>query len=181
MIDLIKIIASDNFFTIISYVKANPERNSSAIARELALHIVTVQRSLDTLERYGFVKAELQRKQGRPSKIYSYLGGTVSIDLDSFLAEFELRNNRLRETGRKDIGFSFDVDKEVVNAVLVGGKQGEAVKLDERMGRFFWFIPPPDSSGETISALADKAGISVIDAIRFAQEMRDLGAVEMLP
>jgi predicted transcriptional regulator len=181
MIDLIKVIASDRFFEVIDYVKNNPGLNSSTIARALELHIVTIQRSLDTLERYGFVAVELQKKQGRPSKIYRYIGGGYTIDLDALLVEFELRNNRLRETGRQDISFSFDVDKEIVNAILVGGKQGEIVRLDEKMGRFIWFVPPPDSQGDTISALAGKAGISVIDAIRFAEEMRDLGVVEMLP
>jgi hypothetical protein len=180
MIDLIKVIASDHFFAVIEFVKANPGRNSSSISRALELHIVTIQRSLDTLERYGFVRTEVQKTRGRPSKIYRYVGGDFRIDLDSLLAEYELRNDRIRETGRPEISFSFDVDKEIVNAVLVGGKQGDIVRLDDRMGRFFWFIPPPDSEGEAISALALKAGISVIDAIRFVQEMGELGAVEVM-
>jgi hypothetical protein len=180
MIDLIKVIASDRFFDIIGYVKDHPEENSSSIARALEIHIVTVQRSLDTLERYGFVASEVRKKPGRPSRAYRYLGGTYSIDLDAILSEFELKDHKIRESGRPDIGFSFDVDKELVNAILVGGKQGEAIKLDEKMGKFFWFVPPPDSSGETIASLAERAGISVVDAIRFVLEMRDRGAVEIL-
>ena len=181
MIDLIRVMASDHFFEVLDHVRGNPDLNPSGIARALDLHIVTVQRSLDILERYGFVSAELQKKQGRPAKTYRYLGGEYTINLDSLLAEYDLRNNRLRETSRPDVSFSFDVDKELVNAVLVGGKQGTITKLDERMGRFFWFIPPPDSEGETIANLAAKAGISIIEAIRFAEEMRALGVVEMLP
>jgi hypothetical protein len=166
---------------VLNHVRDNPNLNPSAIARALELHIVTVQRSLDILERYAFVAAEIQKKQGRPAKTYRYVGGEYTINLDSLLAEYDLRNNRLRETGRPDISFGFDVDKELVNAIMLGGKHGTITRLDERMGRFFWFVPPPDSEGETISVLAEKAGIPVIEAIRFAQEMKDLGVVEMLP
>jgi DNA-binding transcriptional ArsR family regulator len=181
MIDLIKIMASDHFFDVIGFVRANPGQNSSSIARALKLHIATVQRSLDVLERHGFVLASVQRKRGRPSKIYRYVGGKYSIDLDELLSELELKGRRIRETGHPDISFSFDVDKETVNAVLVGGRQGSVVRLEERMGRFLWLVPPPDSQGQTIYELADKAGVSVIDAIRLAQEMRDLGVLEILP
>jgi DNA-binding transcriptional ArsR family regulator len=181
MIDLIKVIASEHFMEIIDFVKANPERNSSSIAKALDLHILTVQRSLDTVERYGFVEARVERKPGRPAKVYRYLGGEFKIDLDRLLGEYELRGRLLRETGKSDISFSFDVDRELVNAVLIGGKNGEKVRLDEKAGRFLWLVPPPDSGGETIQALAEKAGISIIDAIRFVEEMRGLGVVEMLP
>jgi hypothetical protein len=181
MIDLVKAIASEHFLEIIEFVKANPDQNSSAIARALSLHIVTVQKSLDAVERYGFVEAKLVKKQGRPAKVYRYLGGSYRIDFDELLAEYELRNRRLRETGKSDISFSFDVDKELVNAVLVGGRRGEKMRLDEKSGRFLWLVPPPDSEGEKISVLAEKAGISVIDAIRFVEEMKGIGVVEMLP
>jgi hypothetical protein len=181
MIDLIKVIASDHFMEIIHCVKTNPGQNSSSIAKALDLHIVTVQRNLDTVERYGFVQAELAKKQGRPSKVYRYVGGGFRIDYDELLAEYGLRDRRIRERGRPDISFSFDVDKEIVNAVLLGGRQGEKLRLEEKTGRFLWLVPPPDSQGESISDLALKAGISVIDAIRFVEEIVAMGVVEMLP
>jgi DNA-binding IclR family transcriptional regulator len=181
VIDLIRIMASDHFFDVIGYVKGNPDHNCSSIARALQLHIATVQRSLDVLERHAFVTTEVRRKRGRPSKIYRYVGGKYSIDLDDLLVELEIRLRRIRETGRPDISFSFDVDRETVNAVLLGGKQGNVIRLDERMGRFLWLVPPPDSQGQIIAEIARKAGISVLEAVRLAQEMRELGVLEMLP
>jgi hypothetical protein len=181
MINLLKVIASDHFIEILDFVKGNPGQNSSAIAKALALHIVTVQKSLDAVEKYGFVEASVLKKQGRPAKVYRYLGGGYRIDFDELLAEYELRGKRLRETGRKDISFSFDIDKELVNAILLGGRQGEKIRFDEKTGRFLWLVPPPDSEGEMISSLAEKAGLSVIDAIRFVDEIKEYGIVEMMP
>jgi hypothetical protein len=180
MTDFIKILASDHFVEILDFVKANPGQNSSTIAKALNLHIATVQKSLEAVEKYGFVETTMAKKQGRPSKVFRYIGGGFRIDFDELLFEYALRNRRLRETGRGDISFSFDVDKELVNAILVGGRQGEKIRLDEKRGRFLWLVPPPDSDGERIIVLADKAGISVIDAIRFVGEIKKIGVVEML-
>jgi hypothetical protein len=181
MLNLLKVIASDHFIEILDFVKGNPGQNSSTIAKALDLHIVTVQKSLDAVEKYGFVETSVLKKQGRPAKVFNYIGGGYRIDFDELLAEYELRNYRLREKGSADISFSFDVDKELVNAILVGGRQGEKIRLDEKTGRFLWLVPPPDSEGERISALAEKSGMTVIDAIRFVDEIKEYGILEMMP
>jgi len=129
MIDLMKIVGSDHFLMIVEFVKNNPGNNASHISKKLNIHIITVQRCLDTLEKYGFIVTEEKRGSGRPSKIYSYVGGSFNVNIDELLSEYMMRSERVRETGNPDIMFSYDVDKEIVNAVLVGGKKGRKIKL----------------------------------------------------
>jgi hypothetical protein len=167
MIDLMKIIGSDHFLEIVEFVKSNPAQNASTISKKLKIHIVTIQRCLDTLDKYQFVKTGEKHSLGRPSKIYSYQGGRFQVDFDGLLSEYEMRKKLIRETGNPGILYSFDVDKEIVNAVLVGGKTGKKIKLDEKEGRFLWAVPPPDSKGELIETIARNARIPVTDAVRF--------------
>lgn len=179
MIELIRILGSDHIFEIIDFLKKNPEKNASFIADNLGIHIVTVQRVLGTLERHGFVKSSEKRGVGRPSKTFSYLGGEFKVNLDELFSDYDLKDKLVRETGRSEISFSYDVDKEIVNAILIGGKKGKKVKLDLKVGRFLWLVPPPDSRGEAISHISEKAGISLIGAIKFCLEMQDLGVLEV--
>jgi len=179
MIELIRILGSDRIFEIIDFLKKNPNKNSSFIASKLNIHIVTVQRVLDTLERYGFVSSSEKRGIGRPSKTFTYVGGEIKVNLDELLSDYDLKDRLVRETGDSEISFSYDVDKEIVNAILIGGKRGEKVKLNPKTGKFLWLVPPPDSRGTSISQLSNKAGLALIDAIKFCLDMQDLGILEV--
>jgi len=180
MIDLIRVLGSEHIFEIIDFLKKNPDQNASFIGKSLAMHIITVQRVLDTLENYGFVKSKEKRGIGRPSKTYSYLGGEFKINLDKLFSGYDLKEKIIREKGNTEISFSYDVDKEIVNAILVGGKKGEKIKLNLKTGRFLWLVPPPDSKGETIESISRKAGIPLADAIKFFLEMQDLEVLEAI-
>lgn len=180
MIDLVKIIASENFLDIIEYVKENPGHNASYLAKKLKIHIVTVQRTLDTLEKYGFISIDEKRGSGRPSKTYFYKGGSFKVDINELLNEFSLRSKRIRESGREDIAMSYDIDREIVNALLIGGKKGKKIRFSEKEGRFLWLIPPPDSRGEVIEVLARETPIAVPDAIKLVLEMQNHGIVEVI-
>ncbi len=180
MIDLIRVLGSEHIFEIIDFLKKTPDQNASFIGKSLDIHIITVQRVLDTLEKYGFVKSKEKRGIGRPSKTYSYLGGGFKINLDELFSGFDLKNKTIREKGNTEISFSYDVDKEIVNAILIGGKKGKKLKISPRTGRFLWLVPPPDSKGETIESISRKAGIPLIDAIKFFLEMQDLEVLEAI-
>lgn len=180
MIDLVKIIASDHLLEIIEFVKNNPGNNAFFLSKKLKIHFITVQRHLDTLVKYNFIATDEKRGTGRPSKIYSYVGGSFSVNLDELLQEYGLRSEKVRETGNSNIAFSYDVDKEIVNAILIGGKHGEKIKLDEKEGRFLWLVPPPDSKGEIIENIARKVGIAVPDAIKMVLELKELNILEVI-
>lgn len=179
MIDLIRVLGSEHTFSIIDFVKKNPAQNASSIASSLNIHTVTVQRVLETLARYGFVSVEEKRGVGRPSRNFTYLGGTLTVDLDKLFSDYSLKDNLVRESGNPEVSFSYDVDKETVNAILIGGKKGEKIKLDPKTGRFLWLVPPPDSKGETIEHICKEAGIPLIDAIRFCLKMEEIDVLEV--
>ncbi len=180
MIDLIRVLGSEHIFSIIDFVKKNPAQNASSIASSLNIHTVTVQRVLETLARYGFVSVEEKRGVGRPSRNFTYLGGTLTVDLDKLFSDYSLKDNLVRESGNPEVSFSYDVDKETVNAILIGGKKGEKIKLDPKTGRFLWLVPPPDSKGETIEHICKEAGIPLIDAIRFCLKMEEIEILEVI-
>ncbi len=179
MIDLLKITGSDHFFYIVDYVRDNPSQNASAIAKKLDIHIVTVQKCLDTLEKYGFVMTDEKKGMGRPSKTYSYKGGSFNVSIDELLREYRMRTHRVRESGNPDVVFSYDVDREIVNAIIVGGKHGKKIRLDAREGRFMWLVPPPESEPIRIEDAAKAANIPVPDAVRFLLEIAELKIVEI--
>ena len=156
----------------------NPGQNPSGIATRLKVHIVTIQRVLDVLEKYGFVTAEEKKGIGRPSKNYSFVGGKFTVDFTELLSLYQSRLRLIRESGNPSVSFSYDVDKEIVNAVLLGGKTGKKIKFDEKAGRFLWLAPSPDATAESIESIASKAGMAVHDAIRFAQELIQMNVVE---
>jgi predicted transcriptional regulator len=180
MIDLIRALSSEHIFAIVDYVKKNPGQNASAIAAALNIHPVTVQRPLETLAKYGFVSVEERRSVGRPSHNYTYLGGSLTIDLDKLFSDFALKDRLVRESGHPDISFSYDVDRETVGAVLVGGKSGRKIKLDSYAGRFLWLVPPPDSEGKTVEQIGREAGLPPGEAIRAFLEFQELGVVEVI-
>jgi predicted ArsR family transcriptional regulator len=163
---------------VIDYIKNHPDTNASTVARKVAVHVVTAQRILDTMEKYGFLTSQQKRTVGRPSKIYRYVGGSYTINMDELLALYKKRDNRVRETGRMDVMFSYDVDRELINAVLIGGKKGIKHKMDEKQGRLLWLVPPPDSKGESIGNLAKETGTSLLEAVQFCEEMLQLGVIE---
>lgn len=142
------------------------------------MHIVTIQRVLDVLEKYGFVITEEKKGIGRPSKNYVFVGGKFTVDFNDLLTLYQTRLRKIRESGNPGVSFSYDVDKELVNALLLGGKTGKKIKLDEKSGRFLWLVPPPDANGESIESIANKAGMTVHDAIRFTQELIRMNVIE---
>lgn len=180
MIDLIKVIASEHFFDVMEYLQKNPNTNASTIARALNIHIVTVQKILDTMDKYGLVQVGEKRGIGRPSKTYTYRGGKLQIDLDRMLKEYGMRYKKVRDRGTIDVSYSYDLDKEIVNAIVIGGKRGKKIRLDEKDGRFLWLVPPPDSKGEKIETLAIKAGLPIVDAIRLIHEFIELNVLEVI-
>ncbi|MBN2435989.1 MAG: hypothetical protein JXK07_12060 [Spirochaetes bacterium] len=141
--------------------------------------MVTAQRILDTLEKYKFVISSKQKKGlGRPSKIYTYMGGEFSVNLDEMLKIYQSRLIYIREAGNPEVSFSFDIDKELINAVLLKGRSGKKIKMDDQRGRLLWLLPPPDSRGETIESIAEKTGFPIIDSVIFFREMIELNIIE---
>jgi predicted transcriptional regulator len=176
--DLIKTLASENIFDILAFVRENPGKNASKIARELGIHVLTVQRALEVLERYSFVSSTELKAIGRPSRVFQYRGGSFTINLDLILDEYSLRSTKIRDAGREDVSFMYDVDHEVINGILIGGRGGKFLKIEEKTGRFLWLVPPPDSQGETIEDIAKKAGCPVLEAVRISVELKGMGILE---
>lgn len=182
MLDLIRALNLENAFDIMEYLAAHPDVNASTVARDLGVHIVTVQHVLDALESEGAVTSTTMRGTiGRPSKAYRYRGGVFTIDLGALLADYGRRMQHVRDAGNPAVSYSYDIDHEVINAVLVGGRRGTRITLDSRMGRLFWLVPPPDSKGIQIQELAEKAGVPVLDAVQFINTMRGKGILEVVP
>ena len=178
IVELVKIVASVNFIEVINFLKNNPGSNSSFVAGKLNLHILTVQRILDELARDGFVETEEKRGVGRPSIIYTYKGGSFQVDLDVLLSQYEYRSSLIREKGFSEISFSYDVDKEVVNAVIIGGRRGKIIKLDQKVGKFLWYVPPPDSKGASVESIAKEASIQVFEAVQYVLRFIHLNVIE---
>lgn len=178
ILDLIKVISFDNFFDILSFLRDHPGQNPSYIASQLKVHIVTIQRVLDVLEKYGFATTEEKRGIGRPSKNYSFAGGKFTVDLNELLSLYRTRLRTIRESGNPSVSFSYDIDKELVNALLIGGKTGKKIKLDEKSGRFLWLVPSPDATAESIESIANKAGMAVHYAIQFTEMLISLKVIE---
>lgn len=179
MIDLIRVLGSEHVFEVVDFVRKNPDQNASAIASRLNIHTVTVQRVLETLAKYDFVSVSEKRGVGRPSRNFTFKGGQLTMDLNKLFSDYSLKSSRIRESGNPDVSFSYDVDKETVNAVLIGGRRGDKIRLDSKAGRFLWLVPPPDSEGETIERLSGEAGIPLIDAIRLCLKMQELDVLEV--
>ena len=178
VVELVKIVASVNFIEVVNFLKGSPGSNASFIAGKLGLHILTVQRILDELARGGFVLTEEKRGVGRPSTIYTYKGGVFRVDLDELLSQYEYRSSVIREKGSSEISYSYDVDREIVNAVIIGGRRGKKVKLDQKIGRFLWCVPPPDSEGESVESIAREASIQVFEAIQYVLQFIRLDVIE---
>jgi predicted transcriptional regulator len=178
IVELIKIVASVNFIEVVHFLKNNPGSNSSFIASKLGLHILTVQRILDELARGGFVDTEEKRGVGRPSTIYTYKGGSFKVDLDKLLSQYEYRSSFVREKGSSDTRYSYDVDKEIINAIIIGGRRGRKIKLDQKMGKFLWCVPPPDSEGESVESIAKEASVQVFEAIQYVLQFIRLNVIE---
>jgi hypothetical protein len=157
-----------------------PGENVSAVARKLKLHIITVQKILDVLEKYDFVTTKEKKGIGRPSKIYFYKGGSLNINLDSLLHIYSKKSLLIREKGNTDVKFSYDVDKEIINIILLGGKKGETIKLSEKAGRFLWILPSPDSIAEEIEKLASRSDFPLIDAILLTEELIKKNVIEVI-
>ncbi len=124
MFDLIKTLASENIFDILTYVKGNSGKNASTIAKALGIHVITVQRALEVMERYSFVVSSEIRTIGRPSKAYGFRGGSITINLDSILQQYALKSKKVRDAGREDVSFQYDVHREIVHGIMIGGRGG---------------------------------------------------------
>jgi predicted transcriptional regulator len=178
IVELVKIVASVNFIEVVRFLKSNPGSNASFIAGKLNLHILTVQRILDELARGRFVETEEKRGVGRPSTVYTYKGGSFKVNLDELLSQYEYRSSFVREKGSPGIRYSYDVDREIVNAVLIGGKKGEKIKLDQKMGKFLWCVPPPDSKGASVESIAKESSIQVFEAIQYVLQFIRMDVIE---
>ncbi|MBN1694435.1 transcriptional regulator [candidate division WOR-3 bacterium] len=178
IVGLVKIVASVNFIEVINFLRNNPGTNSSFIAGKLGLHILTVQRILDELARDGFVETEEKRGVGRPSIVYAYIGGSFQVDLDKLLRQYEYRSSIVREKGDGNIRYSYDVDKEIVNAVIIGGRRGKKIKLDQKMGKVLWYVPPPDSEGASVESIAKEVSIQVFEAVQYVLQFIYLNIIE---
>lgn len=179
MIDLIKVMSSERFFEVTEYLKLNPNVNASSISSNLNIHIITVQRYLEVLEKYGFVSSREKRGIGRPSKTYTFLGGKFTLDIDELLKEYSLRSQKIREKENSTISYNYDIDNERIKQVIIGGRKGTKVELEDKSGKFLWMLPPPDSEGESIEKLASQSGMAVLDAVKFVRDMIEIGVMEV--
>ncbi|HOO33779.1 MAG TPA: hypothetical protein PK466_14680 [Thermotogota bacterium] len=179
MIELIRLTASEYFFYVLEYLKENPKSNASKIARHLRVHIITVQKILDGMTKYGFVEYEWKGGIGRPSKLYSYIGGSFEINIDSLLNEFSDRYMKIREKAGHEIRFNLDVDKGVVNALILDKRGKNKILLDKREGEFLNLLPTPDEEYKEIYLLASKSGMPVLEAIEFVKGLKEINLIDI--
>ncbi|HPX16724.1 MAG TPA: hypothetical protein PL068_09175, partial [Petrotogaceae bacterium] len=78
-----------------------------------------------------------------------------------------------------DISYNYDIDNERIKQVIIGGRKGTKVELEDKSGKFLWMLPPPDSEGESIEKLASQSGMAVLDAVKFVRDMIEIGVMEV--
>jgi len=178
--DLIKILASENLFSILEYLRNHQDSNASKISRDLKIHIVTVQKILDGLAKYGFVDSKIKKGIGRPSKLYRFLGGTFNVDINAMLSDYSKRIQKIREKANDEVQFNFDIENELINALFIGGRRGKKILFDEKEGKFVSLIPPPGSTGKKIEEISEKSGLPILDAVRLSMELVDLEVAEVI-
>jgi predicted transcriptional regulator len=179
MIELIRLAASEYFFYVLEYLKKNPKSNASKIAKQLKVHIITVQKILDGLTKHGFVEYEWKGGIGRPSKLYSYIGGSFEINIDALLSEFSDRYMKIKERVGHDIRFNLDVDKGVVNALILDKRGKNKIILDKREGEFLNLLPTPDEDYLEINFMAGKSGMPVLEAIEFVKSLEEINLIDI--
>jgi predicted transcriptional regulator len=178
-LDLLKALSSSNTFEILDYLKKHPDSNASKIAKALGLHVLTVQRHLEVLEKYGIVKSRIAKGVGRPSKKYRYLGGSVEVNVDEILELYQLKNAAVREKVLDNVVYDCDMRKEVVRRFL-NKLDKRKIIFDEMEGKVLWFIPPPDSKGKSVKEIAKETGFSLIQVLEIIKRLADLGLVELM-
>lgn len=178
MIELIRLAASEYFFYVLEYLKKNPKSNASKIAKQLKVHIITVQKILDGMTKYGFVEYEWKGGIGRPSKLYSYIGGSFEINIDSLLSEFSNRFIKIKEKAGHEVRFNLDVDKGIVNALILDKRGKDKILLDKREGEFLNQLPTPDEDYMEINLMASKSGMPVLEAIEFVKSLEEINLIE---
>jgi hypothetical protein len=171
-------MGSEYFFEVADYLKNHPGINAYNLTKDIKIHVATAQKILDAMERYGFAITSEKKGLGRPSKTYTYKGGDLVINIDQLVDRYQMRNRKIREKADTEVKFSYDVDKEIINAILLKGKTGKKIKVDDKFGKLLWLVPPPDSEGNTIDNLAREAGVPVLDAIEFLLEMMKFKIIE---
>lgn len=179
MLDLLKALSSSNAFEVLMYVKENPDSNASGVASALGLHVLTVQKILEVLEKYGIVKSKLVRSVGRPSKRYRYIGGKIEVNVDELLDLYTLKHMPVREKAFEDALYDYDVRRERIKRLLVKSDRRKIV-FDETEGKVLWFVPPPDSQGKPVEEIAKESGISLLQVLEAVKRLLDLGLVELV-
>ncbi|MDN5343303.1 MULTISPECIES: HTH domain-containing protein [Oceanotoga] len=179
MYDLIKVLTNEHFFKVIEYLNENPESNPSKIAKKLKIHTATVQNYLETLEKYKFVVYKEKKGLGRPSKLYSFKGGSFEVNLNELLEKFYIKNKKIRDAGNEKIKYSYDVEKEIINTIIIDKHKKETIKLDSKSGKFLWLLPPPNSNFESIEKLCLKSGFSILEAVELCLYLQKKGVLEI--
>jgi len=177
--DLFKTLSSANVFDILHYLRKHPNSNASKIAAALGLHVFTVQKHLETLEKYGIVESEVVRSVGRPSKRYRYVGGSVEVNVDDLLQLYTLKDTMVRERPLNEAVYDCDIGKERVRRLLFKPSKRKVV-FDEVEGKVLWFVPPPDSEGKPVEEIARETGLPLIQVLRAVKQLVDMGFVELV-
>ncbi|QTA38742.1 transcriptional regulator [Thermosipho ferrireducens] len=176
MNELLKIIASPQLFEVLYFLKNNPNQNPSTIARKLGFHTFTVQRYLEVLEKFGIVSSKIEKKIGRPSKKYTYVGGTITIDINDILKIFELKSKKFRMK-TEDLKYSYNLKKEIINGVIYRGKK---IEFSESEGKILFLIPPSDSSGISAKEIFERIKMSEFDILCIIKKLIDLDLIEVI-
>lgn len=180
MYDLIRTLYGDHIFKVLEYLKLNPGSNASKIASDIGIHTATVQSYLNVLDKYGIIKSEIKKGLGRPSNIYNYVGGSFNINFDELIEKYSYKDRLVRDYGNENIKYSYDIDKEIINDIIIIGKKKETMKFDSREGRFLWLLPPPDSKGDSIENLCNMCGITIMESVDLVLSLNEKGVVEIL-
>ncbi|ABR30605.1 transcriptional regulator [Thermosipho melanesiensis] len=176
MYEILKIISSPQLFEVLNFLRNNPNKNPSSIARALGFHTFTVQRYLEVLERFGIVKAKVEKKVGRPSKKYTYVGGNITIDFDDILSMFDLKNKKVREK-KKSLRYSYDLKGEKINGVV---DIERITKLSDMEGKVLFLIPPFDSEGIQVEKIIEKVKFSEFDILSSLKKLISLEIIEVV-
>ncbi|MBB6062325.1 putative ArsR family transcriptional regulator [Thermosipho japonicus] len=176
MNELLKIISSPQLFEVLNFLKDNPDMNSSAIAKSLGYHTFTVQRYLEVMEKFNIVAFREEKKIGRPSKKYRYIGGKITIDINEILSIFKLKGKRIRERSG-DFKYSYDLNRETIKGVILNK---EKIKFNEIEGKVLFLIPPVNSNGITACEISEKININEFDVLCALKKFLSLNLIEVV-
>jgi len=181
MFDLIKVLAGEKTFEVLHYLKNHPFSNASKIAKELNIHVATVQKYLEVFEKYSVVSSTVQQKIGRPSKIYKYIGGEIRLNMDVVINLLEEKDLKYREAKIDDVAYDFDPKREMIKAIIMGKRRGKKITFDEFEGKVLWHVPPVDSDGKSAIVISKESSVPLIITLEALQKFRKLEIVEVIP